>query len=135
MCTSPLVRFRLKKGVSGNDLFTNSSYFRIQSQRSLESLFSSYSSFKQYFDDNCDYQFIKCRKCEECKAEYSQSWGIRCAHEYQMSSCGSFITLTIDDTKAHIFNNKKKYDCSYFLFLFYYHKRFQGSTSITGILS
>ena len=107
MCTSPLIRFRLKRGARGNDLFSNSSSFKIQSLRSLEELFASHSAFKSYFDEHCDYQYIKCRKCEECKFDYASEWGIRCAHEYQMSTCGAFITLTIDDTRAHLFNQEK----------------------------
>lgn len=107
MCTSPLIRFRLKRGVGKQTLFTNSTSFKIQSLRSLEELFPSYSAFRQFFDANCDYQYIKCRKCEECKADYASEWGIRCAHEFQMSSCGSFITLTVDETRAHLFNQEK----------------------------
>lgn len=107
MCTSPLIRYRLKRGVGKQTLFTNSTSYKLQSLRSLEELFPSYSAFRQYFDENCDYQYIKCRKCEECRADYATDWGIRCSHEFQMSSCGSFITLTIDDTKAHLFNTEK----------------------------
>lgn len=112
MCTSPLVRFRLKVGVSSESLFGTSTYFTIKSLRELQSHFISYSAFKLYFDANCDYQFIKCRKCIECRTEYASEWSIRCAHEFQVRKVASFITLTIDSAKASLFNtpkNLKKY--------------------------
>ena len=102
-----MIRYRLKKGASSDTLLGSSTSFQIQSAKKLESYFLSYSAFKNYFDTNFDYQYIKCRKCEECKAEYARDWSIRCAHEFQMTGKGAFITLTIDDTKVHLFNDKK----------------------------
>lgn len=107
MCTSPMIRYRLKRGVSSDTLFGSSTSFKIQSAEKLESYFLSYSAFRDYFDRNMDYQYIKCRKCNECKMEYARDWSIRCAHEYQMVGKGAFITLTIDDTKVNLFNERK----------------------------
>ena len=107
MCTSPMIRYRLKRGASSDTLLGASTSFKIQSAKKLESYFLSYSAFREYFDNNMDYQYIKCRKCEECKMEYAREWSIRCAHEYQMVGKGAFITLTIDDTKVNLFNNEK----------------------------
>lgn len=107
MCTSPLLRFRLKKGVNADTIIGVSTYFQIKSLREIQSKFSSYSAFKLYFDANMDYQYIKCRKCLECKSEYASEWSLRCAHEFQMCKKASFITLTIDSTKANLFNEEK----------------------------
>lgn len=107
MCTSPMIRFRLKRGVSSDTILGASASFQIKSAKKLEEYFLSYSAFREYFDKNMDYQYIKCRKCEECKADYARDWSIRCAHEYQMSTCGCFITLTIDDSKANLFNSEE----------------------------
>lgn len=107
MCTSPLIRFRLKRGVSSDSLFGTSTSFSIKSLRELQSKFPSYSAFKLYFDANMDYQYIKCRKCIECKTDYASEWSIRCAHEFQIRKVASFITLTIDSAKASLFNDEK----------------------------
>lgn len=107
MCTSPLIRFRLKKGADPDTIIGVSSSFQIKSLKELESFFLSYSAFKNYFDKNMDYQYIKCRKCVECRAEYAQEWSIRCFHEYQIRQTGSFITLTIDDVHVRDFLTEK----------------------------
>lgn len=107
MCTSPMIRYRLKHGASSDTLIGASTSFKIQSAKKLEEYFLSYSAFRDYFDKHMDYQYIKCRKCEECKMEYARDWSIRCSHEYQMTGSGAFITLTIDDTKVHLFNEEK----------------------------
>ena len=107
MCTSPMIRYRLKRGVSAETIIGASTTFMIKSAKKLEEYFLSYSAFRDYFDKNMDYQYIKCRKCEECKADYAREWSIRCAHEYQIQGKGAFITLTIDDTKVNLFNDEK----------------------------
>lgn len=112
MCTSPLIRFRLKKTASPDTIIGVSSSYQIKSLKDLQSYFLSYSAFKDYFDKNMDYQYIKCRRCTECRIDYAQDWSIRCFHEFQMRKLGCFITLTIDDTKAHLFfekNSMKRY--------------------------
>lgn len=106
MCTSPLIRYRSKRGVCKDSLFYSTS-FSIKSLKEIQSCFGSYSNFKSYFDRNFDYQFIKCRHCIECKTEYSREWSIRCAHEYQMSKKACFVTFTIDDKKAEDFFKEK----------------------------
>ena len=107
MCTSPLVRFRVKRGIDHDSIFGNCTSFIIKSQRELEEKLGSYSAFRSYFDRNMDYQIIKCRKCNECKMQYASEWAVRCSHEYQIQKVASFITLTIDDTKANLFNTEK----------------------------
>lgn len=107
MCTSPLVRYRFKRVARGNDVLASGNSFSIKSLRELQKYFGSYSAFKHYFDTNMDYQYIKCRKCEECRAAYASEWSIRCAHEFHMCKIGSFITLTIDDSKVSLFNTEK----------------------------
>lgn len=107
MCTSPMIRYRLKRGVSADTILGASTTFMIKSAKKLEEYFLSYSAFRDYFDKYMDYQYIKCRKCEECKADYARDWSIRCAHEFQIQGCGAFITLTIDDTKVNLFNDEK----------------------------
>ena len=107
MCTSPLVRFRQKRGVSSDSILGSSTFFTIKSQRELENIFGSFSAFRSYFDRNMDYTFIKCRKCTECRSQYASEWSVRCAHEFQIRGKGSFITLTIDDTKANLFLEEK----------------------------
>ena len=106
MCTSPLVRFRLKREVRSDSLI-GTDYFQIKSQKELESKFKSYSDFRNYFDENMEYQFLPCRKCIECRKDYASEWSVRCAHEFQIRKQASFITLTIDDTKAHLFLEEK----------------------------
>ena len=107
MCTSPMIRYRVKRGVSTDSIFGNTTSFFIKSLRQLQDYFGSYSAFKNYFDEHMDYSYIKCRKCEECRADYASEWSIRCAHEFQITGKASFITLTIDDTKANLFNTEK----------------------------
>lgn len=108
MCTSPLVRFRLKRGVEKDTIISaNSSSFSFKSQKELEKIFGSYSAFKSYFDRNFDYQIIPCRHCQECKMKYAEEWGIRCSHEFQIRKVASFITLSIDSAKANLFNTEK----------------------------
>lgn len=107
MCTSPLIRYRLRRGVKSDTILGSSTSFTIKSLRVLQSYFPSYSAFKMYFDANMDYQYIKCRKCEECKADYATEWSIRCAHEFQIRKVASFVTFTIDDTKVNLFNSEK----------------------------
>lgn len=107
MCTSPMIRYRLKRGVSSDIIIGSFTSFYIKSLKELQSYFCSYSAFKDYFDKNMDYQYIKCRKCDECKASYASEWSVRCAHEFQMRKLGAFITLTIDDSKANLFNTEK----------------------------
>lgn len=107
MCTSPLIRFRLKRGVSSDTICGSSTSFTIKSLKELQNLFGSYSAFKSYFDRNMDYQYIKCRKCTECKTAYASEWSVRCAHEFQIRKIASFITLTVDDTKTNLFTTEK----------------------------
>lgn len=107
MCTSPMIRYRLKRGTSVDSLFGVSTSFSIKSLKYLQSFFPSYSAFRSYFDKYMDYQYIKCRKCSECKADYASEWSIRCAHEFQIRKIASFITLTIDSSKANLFNTEK----------------------------
>lgn len=107
MCTSPLIRYRLKRDSNPDTIIGVSSQFKIKSLKELQSYFKSYSVFREYFDKNMDYQYIKCRHCNECKSEYAQEWSIRCFHEFQMRNLGCFITLTIDDTKVSLFNTEK----------------------------
>lgn len=107
MCVAPLVRYRLKRTSNPDSIIGVSSYFKIKSQKELESYFNSYSEFRNYFDENMDYQFIKCRHCNECKMEYAEEWSIRCFHEFHMRKLGSFITLSIDDSKVKDFYNEK----------------------------
>lgn len=107
MCTSPLIRYRSKISSSPDGNIGVSTYFQIKSLKQLESYFGSYSAFKAYFDKNMDYSYLKCRKCSECKADYASEWSVRCAHEFQIRKVASFLTLTIDSTKAHLFNTEK----------------------------
>lgn len=112
MCTSPLIRYRIKHRGGKGVILGSPSVFSIKSLKEFQSCFKNYSDFKNYMDEHYDYQYIKCRKCNECKAEYAQEWGIRCAHEFQMRKLGAFITLTVDSTKANLFmeeKNLKKY--------------------------
>lgn len=112
MCTSPLVRYRLKVAVSPDTTVGVSARFQIKSLKQLQTYFKSYSAFRNYFDTNMDYQYLKCRKCDECKMEYARDWSVRCANELEMRGKASFITLTIDDTKVKEFMNPvslKKY--------------------------
>lgn len=102
-----MIRYRLKRGVSSDTILGSSTTFTIKSAKKLEEYFLSYSAFRDYFDRNMDYQYIKCRKCEECRAEYARDWSIRCAHEFQIVGKGAFITLTIDDIKVNLFNSEK----------------------------
>lgn len=107
MCTSPLLRFRAKKQDAGTFL-ASCTQWRILSQKKVQSYFKSFSDFRSYFDEYMDYQYIPCRKCEECKGKKASEWALRAYHENQMHSVSSFITLTIDDTKVgNFFNNKK----------------------------
>lgn len=106
MCTSPLIRFRLKKNASPDSIIGVSNYYMIKSLKELESYFLSYSAFRDYFDKNMDYQYIKCRHCNECKSDYAEEWSIRCFHEYHMRKTGCFLTLSIDDTKVKEFTTK-----------------------------
>lgn len=107
MCTSPLLRFRLKCDTAPKLILGVSTKFIVKSLREVQSLFVSYSAFKNYFDTYMDYQYIPCRKCNECKMQYAQEWSIRCAHEFQIRGSGAFITLTIDSAKASLFNTEK----------------------------
>lgn len=111
MCTSPLIRYRLKKNAPNNCPFGDYSKFNILSAKKLESMFVSYGAFKLFFDEYMDYQYIPCRKCAECKAKYAQDWSIRCYHEFQMREKASFITLTIDSSKAHLFFDDMRHYC------------------------
>lgn len=77
------------------------------SLKKLQDLFLSYSAFKNYFDENMDYQYIKCRKCVECRMDYASEWSVRCYHEYHIRKIASFITLTIDDCKVSEFLTEK----------------------------
>lgn len=106
MCTSPLVRYRNKRRYCTGS-FSGAEYFQVKSQREIESYFKSYSDFRSYFDENMEYYFLPCRKCIECRKEYAIEWSVRCAHEFQIRKQASFITLTIDDTKAHLFLEEK----------------------------
>ncbi|WGL31048.1 replication initiator protein [Dipodfec virus UOA04_Rod_680] len=111
MCTSPLVRYR-SKVKNSPEVVVASGFFQIKSLKQLESYFGSYSAFRSYFDKYMDYQFIPCRKCTECKSDYASEWSVRCAHEFQIRKIASFITLTVDSSKASLFNtekNMKKY--------------------------
>lgn len=108
MCTSPLIRYRYKYKpptliIPIPDSLTK---YEIKSQRKLESLFPNFGSFLSYCDRYLDYQFIPCRKCDECKAKYAQDWSIRCYHEFIIRGCASFITLTIDSSKCKLFIDK-----------------------------
>lgn len=107
MCTSPLIRYRLKRGASTDTVLGVSTFFQIKSLKQLQGYFGSYSAFKSYFDKNMDYQYIKCRKCTECKSQYAQEWSIRCAHEFQIRKVASFVTLTIDSSKTNLFTTEK----------------------------
>ena len=40
---------------------------------------------------------LPCGQCIGCRADRSQSWGIRCTHEAQMHDASCFFTLTYDD--------------------------------------
>lgn len=109
MCVEPLVRYRLKRNPK-DSFFGVSSYFQITSQKKLQALFPSYSAFKEHMDNNFDYQIVPCRRCVECKAQYAQEWSIRCYHESIVRDSSSFITLTIDSSKVHLFfDNMKSY--------------------------
>lgn len=111
MCTSPLIRYRAKRQDAGTFLASSSNWI-IKSAKELESYFTSYSGFRSYMDKYMDYQYIPCRKCNECKSKYAQEWSIRCYHEFQVRECGSFITLTIDTAKVKNFfeeSNLKRY--------------------------
>lgn len=107
MCTSPLIRYRCKFDKTPDNLFRGFTSYTIKSLKELESYFKSYSAFKSYFDNFMDYSYIKCRKCAECKADYASEWSVRCAHEFQIRKVASFITLTIDSSKANLFNTEK----------------------------
>lgn len=108
MCTSPLIRYRLKKDVDPDTVIGVSSQYKIKGLKQLQDYFGSYSAFKNYFDSNMEYQYIKCRKCDECKADYAQEWSIRCFHEFSMRKKGAFITLTVDDTRVKLFSDDEK---------------------------
>lgn len=109
MCTSPLVRYRLKRYIPPKlCVIPGSTEFVIRSQKKLELEFKNFGSFISYFDRYMDYQFIPCRKCDECKQKYAQDWSIRCYHEFISRGVASFITLTIDSTIAPDFNNNPK---------------------------
>lgn len=107
MCVSPLIRYRLKRGVTSDTIIGSSSSFSVKSLKQLQEYFLSYSAFKQYFDENMDYQYIKCRKCVECRADYASEWSVRCYHEFQIRKVASFITLTVDDCRASDFLEEK----------------------------
>ncbi len=99
MCTSPLVRYRQKYPIPIDvPIELSYTHFKVISQKKIESRFKNFGSFLEFMDRYFDYQFIPCRKCDECKAKYAQDWSIRCYHEYVMSGIGSFITLTISES-------------------------------------
>lgn len=47
MCTSPLVRYRFKRGVKKDSVLSVSTSFSIKSLRQLQSYFGSYSAFNE----------------------------------------------------------------------------------------
>lgn len=111
MCVSPLVRFRTKK-LEPLSLGTPS-FFQVKSLKQLQSYFTSFQEFYQYFNEYMDYSFLPCRKCIECRISQSIDYSIRCYHESIMSDSASFITLTIDSSKAHLFTDNKGYMKTY----------------------
>lgn len=109
MCTSPLIRYRAKKQDAGTFL-ASSSQWMIKSAKELQGYFKSYSAFYEYMNEYMDYQYIPCRRCDECKATYARDWSIRCYHEFMIRECASFVTLTIDSSKVHyFFDDMRKY--------------------------
>lgn len=110
MCTSPMVRYRYKYRVKYPliPIPSSESEYVVTSQKKLESRFDNFGSFLDYCNRYLDYQFIPCRKCDECKAKYAQDWSIRCYHESIVRGCCSFITLTIDSAKCSLFIDKIK---------------------------
>lgn len=111
MCVSPLIRFRSKK-LEPLSLGTPS-FFQVKSFKQLQSNFKSFSDFYSYFNEYMDWIFLPCRKCIECRISQSVDYSIRCYHESIMSPCASFITLTIDSSKAHLFTDNKKFMKTY----------------------
>lgn len=109
MCVSPLIRYRYKYLYKKDDNLIipigEGNQFQIKSQKQIEPLFPNFGSFLSYLDTYCDYQFIPCRKCVECKEDYSKQWAIRCYHESVTSVASCFITLTIDDLHANALND------------------------------
>lgn len=107
MCTSPLIRYRAKRQDAGTFLASSTNWM-IKSAKELESYFKSYSDFRLYMDNYMDYQYIPCRRCNECKINYAQEWSIRCYHEFQVRKIGCFLTLTIDSNKCKLFLDDAK---------------------------
>lgn len=107
MCTSPLVRFRLRHNSRPDTFIGVSSYFQIKSLKKLQALFPNFGAFKSYFDEHMEYYYLPCRKCDECKMKYATDWSIRCSHELFMRGKGAFITLTVDDLKTKDFFTEK----------------------------
>lgn len=107
MCTSPLIRFRAKRQDAGTFL-ASSSNWQIKSAKEIQGLFNSYSAFLLYMNNYMDYQYIPCRKCDECRGKYAQDWALRNYHESQMHKRTCFITFTIDSSKVKIFTQNEK---------------------------
>lgn len=123
MCTSPLLRLRLKTPLShlpshsplksfceSFDVRKKGYYFI--SLKKLQSCYSSFSLMYYELTKYCDYTCLKCRKCDECRMQYARDWSVRCYHEYQMRKVGCFLTLTVDSSKAHLFTDNMKNYCS-----------------------
>lgn len=108
MCTSPLVRYRLKRSLSPvlsakyylikQEIYTNKDKgFRIIGKKKLEKLFENHSQYLSFMNAYCDYIEIPCGQCDECKKSYARDWSVRCYHESLMHKNNCFITLTIDN--------------------------------------
>jgi hypothetical protein len=41
---------------------------------------------------------VPCRRCMDCRLEYSRQWAVRCIHEAQLHDENCFITLTYDNS-------------------------------------
>lgn len=107
MCVSPLIRYKAK--YMEPLVIGSPSFFSIKSLRQVQSMFNSFDEFYNYFNKYMDFQIIPCRKCIECRIKQSTDYSIRCYHESIMSTCASFITLTVDSAKAHLFTDNFGY--------------------------
>lgn len=58
-----------------------------------------FSSFVIKPPDGFDIIRIPCGNCLGCMLNRSREWAIRCMHEMKVSSCGCFVTLTIDSKR------------------------------------
>lgn len=78
---------------------------------------------------------IPCRKCIQCRLDYSKRWALRCMLEFQsFDSIGCFITLTYDNEHLPSYDLA---DCSkdFQLFMKRFRKRFKGKKPVVDKLT